>query len=227
MSLQATEMGEKRRGFSGWHVAGIVLLTLVVTVAATFWIVRTYIYPADFEPVQLTPGEQNTLDEKLERLGNFDTAPEKLADETDQEWLRDEPYSESEAERRISFSEKELNALIGKDPDFGRRVAVDLSDNLASARILISIPPDFPIMSGRTIRVNAGMELAYEAGRPIVMLRGVSVMGVPVPNAWLGNLKNVDLVREFGMERGFWKSFADGVEWIRVEDGDLSIQLRE
>ena len=227
METQAADVAEKRSGFSGWHVVGIVLVTIIVAVAATFWLVRTYIYPADFEPVQLSAVEQRTLDEKLERLGESATVRETQSDETDQQWLREAPYRESEAERRISFSEKELNALIGKDPEFGRRVAIDLSDNLASARILVSVPQDFPIMSGRTIRVNAGMELAYKESRPIVMLRGVSVMGVPVPNAWLGNMKNVDLVREFGMERGFWKSFADGVEWIRVEDGKLSIQLRE
>ena len=43
-------------------------------------------------------------------------------------------------------------------------------------------------------------------------------MGVPIPNAWLGGLKNVDLVTEFGAEPGFWQPFSEGVEHIRVED---------
>ncbi len=37
-------------------------------------------------------------------------------------------------------------------------------------------------------------------------------MGMPIPNAWLGNLKNVDLIAEFGGTGGVWKAFADGVE---------------
>ena len=59
------------------------------------------------------------------------------------------------------------------------------------------------------------------------MLKGVSVFGVPIPNAWLGNLKNVDLVAEFGGNQGFWKTFADGVETIQVTDGQLLINLKE
>ncbi|RLC98833.1 MAG: arginine N-succinyltransferase, partial [Chloroflexota bacterium] len=62
---------------------------------------------------------------------------------------------------------------------------------------------------------------------PRVVLRGVSVMGVPIPNAWLGGLKNVDLIGEFGDEQGFWSGFSQGVEDIRVEDGELRIKLKE
>jgi hypothetical protein len=87
--------------------------------------------------------------------------------------------------------------------------------------------PDFPVLGGKIIRVNAGLELAYRDSGPVVMLKGVSVMGVPIPNAWLGNLKNVDLVREFGGDRGFWRAFADGVEFIEVSDGELQIKLKE
>lgn len=52
-------------------------------------------------------------------------------------------------------------------------------------------------------------------------------MGVPVPNAWLGGIKNIDLVEKFGTEKGFWKTFADGVEDIKVEEGLLKIKLKE
>jgi hypothetical protein len=52
-------------------------------------------------------------------------------------------------------------------------------------------------------------------------------MGVPVPAAWLGGLKNVDLVSEFGAGPGFWKSFSEGVDDIRVEAGRVRIKLKE
>jgi hypothetical protein len=52
-------------------------------------------------------------------------------------------------------------------------------------------------------------------------------MGIPIPNAWLGGLKNIDLISEFGDRNGFWSAFADGVEDIRVEEGQLKIQLKE
>ena len=87
--------------------------------------------------------------------------------------------------------------------------------------------PEFPVLGGKILRVHAGLNLSYANARPIVALKGVSIMGVPIPNAWLGNLKNVNLVDEFGTDPGFWKAFADGVERIQVEDGRLLIELKE
>jgi hypothetical protein len=52
-------------------------------------------------------------------------------------------------------------------------------------------------------------------------------MGVPMPNSWLGGLKHVDLVEEYGTGDGFWKSLADGVAAISVKDGSLAIRLKE
>ena len=141
--------------------------------------------------------------------------------------LEPERYSEAGARREIAFSEREVNAFLAKNTDLAQKLAIDLSADLVSARLLIPLDPDFPMLGGKTLRVSAGVELAYKDGRPIVMLKGVSVMGVPIPNAWLGNLKNIDLVREFGGDKGFWKAFADGVESIHVEDGRLAIKLKE
>jgi hypothetical protein len=69
--------------------------------------------------------------------------------------------------------------------------------------------------------------VAYQDSKPIVILKGVSIMGVPLPNAWLGGLKNIDMVNEFGTSEGFWKAFADGVENIHVENDGLKIVLKE
>jgi hypothetical protein len=82
-------------------------------------------------------------------------------------------------------------------------------------------------MAGEILRVNTGLDIHLDTnGRPVVALVGVSLMGVPIPNAWLGNMKNVNLVSEFG-DRGFWNTFADGVDNIQIRDGELSIKLRK
>jgi hypothetical protein len=52
-------------------------------------------------------------------------------------------------------------------------------------------------------------------------------MGVPVPSAWLGGMKNIDLVESYGSESGFWKTFADGVDNIRIRDGSLTMVLKQ
>jgi hypothetical protein len=127
----------------------------------------------------------------------------------------------------VVFTERELNALLAKNTDLAEKLAIDLSDDLASARIILPLDPDLPVLGGKTLKVSAGLELRYENARPVVMLRGISLWGVPLPNAWIGGIKNVDLVKEFGGESGFWKAFADGIEYIKVEDGRLTVQLKE
>jgi hypothetical protein len=223
----------RRGGLRAGHVAWIVIATILATAALTYWVVRTYIYASDFEPVELSPREQETLDAKLRTLG-YEPEPSKPTvqtgganAETDQEWLRPERYSEAGAKREVSFSERELNALLANNPDVARRLSVDLADDLVSARLLVPVDPEFPIMGGKTLRVSAGVELAFRDARPVVALQGVSIMGVPLPSAWLGGLKNIDLIREYGSQDGFWKGFADGVEDIRVEEGSLKVELRE
>ena len=104
---------------------------------------------------------------------------------------------------------------------------VHLSQDQASIKLLIDLDPDFPFFGGKTLKVSGATALSYSNDRPVVIMQGVSVWGVPIPNAWLGGLKNIDLVREFGGGEGFWKALADGIEDIRVQDGKLLIQLAE
>ena len=131
------------------------------------------------------------------------------------------------ADREISFTEREINSMLAKNTDLADKFAIDLSDDMASAKLLIPLDPDFPFLGGKTLKVTAGLELNYDRDNPVVALRGVSLWGVPVPNAWLGGIKNVDLVKEFGTQDGFWKAFSSGIENIRVEEGRLTIKLEE
>ena len=220
-----------RKGFSGSQVALFVLVAVLITLGTSFWVFRTYINPSPFEPVRLSLKEQAQLDTKLRRLG---VNPHDLLPDAPREdpvvpggRLEPEKYQEDPARRDIHMSEKELNAIVASNDDRASRFAIDLSDDLASAKLLIPVDPDMPVMGGRTLRVNAGVEIAYRDRQPIVKLRGISVMGVPVPNAWLGNLKNVDLVEEFGTEPGFWHGFAAGVDLIEIREGQLHVRLRE
>ena len=228
------ETEEKPGGIKGSTVLWIVLGTILVTSAATWWAVRTYIYAKEFKPVELSQKEQQKLDAKLRAIG-YQPAPPgaQAADrsgvgkESDQDWLKPEVYQEEAGKRTIFFTERELNGLLANNRDIARRVAVDLSDDMVSVRTLVHVDPDFPVMGGKTLRVSGGVEMAFRNGRPLVKIRGLSIMGVPIPNAWLGGLKNVDLISEFGEAGGFWEAFAKGVEDIQVEEGRLKITLRE
>ncbi len=117
--------------------------------------------------------------------------------------------------------------MVANNHDLAKKLALDLGDDLVSARLLVPVDQDFPILGGKTLRVSTGVEMAFRDAKPVVVLKGVSIMGIPIPNAWLGGLKNIDLISEFGDKNGFWSAFADGVEDIRVEEGQLKIQLKE
>lgn len=230
------ELQEKPRR-SGMRTFLIVLATIIVTAGLTYWVLRTWVFPSEFTPVKLSISEEQVLNKKLERLDSLQTSNtrgsakarqnKQSQDAQGEEYLEPEAYSEEGADRSISLTERELNSLVAKNTDLARKLAIDLSDNLMSAKLLIPVDEDFPIMGGQILKVRAGVELAYRESRPIVVLKGVSIMGVPVPNAWLGGLKNIDLVEQYGTDAGFWKAFADGVEHINVEDGSIRIQLKE
>jgi hypothetical protein len=234
--LQETSPQKERRR-SPLKIVLLVVAIAIVTSVITVWLTLTYLFPREFKPVKLTKREAQELDAKLARLdparGAVTPAPGRHSD--DRQVVRDKPlapltperYSETEASRQITLSERELNGLLARNTDLAQKLAIDLSKDMASAKLLISIDPDFPFLGGKTLRVTAGLELRYDDGTPVVMLKGVSLWGVPIPNAWLGDIKNVDLVKKFGDEGGFWDLFAAGVENIRVEDGNLSIKLKE
>jgi hypothetical protein len=229
-----TALNEPDKRSSGLKIFLIVLVTIIVTAALTFWLVRTYIFPAEFKPVQLSASEEQVLTEKLERLDMMQSRRTSSSDkdyqnakDPDSGALEPEAYSEVGASRSITLSERELNGLLAKNTDMAKKMAIDLSENLMSAKLLIPVDEDFPIMGGQILKVRAGMELAYRDNRPIAVLKGVSVMGVPIPNAWLGGMKNIDLVEYYGNEAGFWKAFADGVENIHIEDGNITMILKE
>ena len=227
---------DKTAGKQGlrWHqVVLIILVTMVVTIGGTYWFVKTYVFAREFKPVELSVREEQVLENKLRALG-YDVdvkSPERLEDQSadidDRGFLKPERYTEDGARREVSFNERELNALLAKNTDLAKKLAIDLSDDLVSAKLLLPLEEDFPVLGGKTLRLNAGVVMAYAGEKPVIVLKGVSVMGVPVPNAWLGGLKNIDLVGEFGADEGFWKSFSDGVENIQVEDGRIRVRLRE
>lgn len=225
-----TRTNADRRGFSGAQVLLIILAVILLTAVASFLIIRTYIFPSPFTPVTLSAKEEKQLDAKLDTLGwdiqRSSNSARQGADNRGSSDLTPEPYRERDGDRQVTFSEKEVNAMIGRSPEFAERLAIDFSDNLASAKLLVPIPRDFPIMAGETLRVNAGLDIHLDQRRrPVVALVGVSLMGVPLPNAWLGNMKQVNLVSEFG-DSGFWNAFADGVEDIQIREGELYIRLR-
>jgi hypothetical protein len=227
------EQEKQTSGISKLQVFGIVIGAMLITMAATLYLVKIWIFPQPFQPVVLNPGEEKRLESKLAQFDRFEPHQQSKPVRNQEnnappgEVLQPEAYSEAGASREIKLSEREINAMVAKNTDLASKVAIDLADDLVSLKMLIPVDPDFPFLGGKTLKVRAGAELAFRAGRPVFIIRGISVMGVPLPSAWMGGLKNFDLVQVFGSEPGFWKGFADGVASIQVKEGNLQITLKE
>jgi len=220
----------QRKNGPGWiKVLGIIVGAGILASILVILALKFYIFPTSFTPVTLSAKEEKVLEKKIERLNAFlpsDSSKDRPESPRSNAPLEPEAYSEEGAKREIEFTEKEFNALIAKNTDLANKLAVDFSGDLASLKLLVPLDPDFPVLGGKTLKVAAGVELAYTDGKPVVKLRGVSLWGVPLPNAWLGNMKNVDLIREYGNDKGFWHGFAEGIDSIKVEEGILKIKLK-
>ena len=194
---------------------GIVVLGSVLTAVLVVLGIKIFLFPGEFKPVELTTSEEVVLEEKLAVIKPAYERPVPNSTEELQSPLEPRAYSEIGAIREVSFTEREVNALLADNTEYATHLAIDFEPNLASARLRIPVDQDVPMLGGKTIRASAGMELRYAEGRPVV------------PNAWLGNMKNIDLVREFEGEEGFWKSFSEGIEHISVENEKITIKFKE
>jgi hypothetical protein len=207
------------------YFAAATVIFCVVALLVALWAKRN-VYASKFTPVSLGRQEQEVLDYKLALLRDKDTVPaEKLRQPGKP--LTPEPYTEEGAKREIRLTERELNALIANSPDTAEKVAVDLSNDLISVKLVLPVDEEVPVLGGKTIKIHMGLTVSYDGSNPIIALKGVSLGGIPLPNAWLGSLKNVNLLEEFGTDDGFWKVFSAGVRTIKVRQGHLQIRLKE
>jgi hypothetical protein len=232
----ASKITQKR--FGCFQVFGLMVIAFIIAAGVTILVFKIYFFPSEFKPVTLNPAEEKVLAAKLENLDSLEagvTSHKKDASNNSPKSdrfdpnapLEPEPYSEKDNKREIVFTQRELNGLLAKNTDLAKKLAIDLSDDLISAKLLLPVDEDFPILGGKILRLRSGITFTYNKGKPVVILKGITIMGVPVPNAWLGGIKNIDLVEKFGAEKGFWKTFSDGVEDIKVEEGLLKIKLKE
>ena len=205
-------------------------LTVLAMVVATAWWVNQYLYAGMFEPTRLNVAELEVLNAKMAPLLHRDVAvprASKVVQPTTGKPLEPEPYTEREASRDIQLTEREVNALLASDPEMAKHIAVDLADDLVSVKLVVPVNKEMPVVGGRMLKLTFGLALSYANGRPVLAMRGISVGGIPLPAAWWGDIKNINLVEEFGGSGGFWDQFAKGVEDLKIQDGQLHVTLKE
>lgn len=201
-------------------------IIIIITVAITIWAVTAYLFPNEFNPVQLSQKEQHVLSKKLENIGITKGSMHK-SNIDHRETLKPEAYKEDMTSQELYFSEREINALIANNTDLASKLAIDLDDDLISAKLRFPLDQDMPFFGGKILNASAGVEFKYTDGKPAIILKGLTIWGIAVPNAWIGGLRNIDLIQEFGEDDGFWQSFANGIDGIKIMNEHITIKLKK
>ena len=188
-----------------WRIPLIILAILGVGVvfagAALWWANR---------PIQatvLTPPEKTKLEQKLAAVEQANDDPEYVP-----------------GEKEIVLTERELNGLIHENTALGDQLKLELAKDAVHARISADIPDDFPIMAGKKLKGKARFVVKDQAGSPALILEDLTIWGISLPNAWLGDMKGQNLLGNLISPSG--PSLA-GVEDISVSNRTLVIKLAD
>ena len=215
--------------FYGCLVAGVLAFVVVLTSFLTVLWVRHNTRADAFEPVVLTQQEQQAFDQKIRILRLRDGDDEReaqpsLPDSPDVEIAvapEAEPLDEDFIRKPVVITERELNSIFGTDPDFAGTVRFTLKKDTIQFKVNYPVEDDVPVLGGKTIRLNVRAGLQYDNGTLDVRIRNVAVGGMPIPNAWLGDVKNVNLVEEFAADDEVVQALAAGIETLEVQDGQI------
>lgn len=197
-------------------VLGVFALGCGITAAATAWWVKHNIYASPIQPVSLTQTEQQTLDAKLQVLENTPSPTAPAA-------------SPGEQERTLVITAKEINAYLASQ-SLGETVKIDLGRDSISATVLVPVPQDagLPLVSGTTLRLSLSLAARMNADKKVAIeLRDVRVGGVPLPNAWLGDLKGVNLTDENLQKDPALQRFLAGIQSLNIAPEGLRVVLAE
>lgn len=196
-------------------ITGIVFGTATLTVAGTAWWVKRNIYASPFTPVALSASEQSALNQKLDTLKQSGTAQAA-------------PVDPEVAKRTLTISDREINAFL-EQQGLGQQIKVSLHNGGGTATFLLPMSSDGVPGSGPTLRISVSLGAKMDEHHKFALsISDVSVGGVPLPNAWLGNLKGLNMLSESSIsDDPALKTFAAGIRDFSIRAGQLSVVLNE
>lgn len=199
-------------------IGGIFILGCGITAAATAWWVKRNIYASPFKPVMLSQAEQAAFDEKL-RILKAEAAPPVDG--------KTEEQRAAEAKRTLSITENEINGYLAKQ-GLGEQFKVSLGDGDATVALVAPVDKDVPFIGGTTLRVKVALHAMIGSDRKCALsIADVSVGGVPLPNAWLGDIKGVNMLAANVQADPVAKRFLDGIRELVIANGAVRVVLNE
>ncbi|HRJ09828.1 MAG TPA: hypothetical protein PK490_10585 [Prosthecobacter sp.] len=194
-------------------VLGVLALGCGIAAAASAWWVKRNLYASPMRPVSLSVAEQTDLDAKLKAL---ESSPAPAAPSAEQE-------------RTLVITAREINAYLAGQ-GLGETFKVDLGRDSIAVTTIAPIPEDsgLPLLAGATLRVRLSLTLAMDPGQKLrLAVNDVRVGCVPLPNAWLGDIKGVNLVSEGVEGDPAMQRFFAGIQSAEVAPDGIRIILNE
>lgn len=197
-------------------VLGVIVVTGGIAAAAGAWWVKHTLYPSPMQPVTLTAQEQTVFDDKLAAF-SAPTAATQPAATVDPEL----------AKRTLIVTEREVNAYLAKQK-LGESVEVNFGEGTVSSAIILTAPEDFPLVPGQKIRMRLTFGASLNPGQKLsFILDDVSLGGISLPNAWLADLKGVDLIAKNIESDPGLQRFLAGIQQLEVHNGQLKVLLNK
>ena len=188
-------------------LAAFLILTGIGAASATYWYHKN-IDASNFKPVSLTAKEQTVFEEKVSVLSG---SPQV-----------------SDPSKTIILNEKEVNAFLAQQ-GWGEKLKVHIGKDKISAAVLAPMDEEVPLLGGRTLRVNVAFHAIPSANKKISFsLADVNVGGISLPNAWLGNLKGIDLLNQLHDDSSpLVSTISAGIQELQLQQGELRILLND
>ena len=212
-------------------VAGFLLAILLTVGICYWWFIHRNLNADELDVTKLTPTEKVLLDAKMDAMNGEKYAIEKLNQAAEDPVYNKQLQKEKEElglpeGPHLRLTEKEINGALHSNASLQGRMRVELDDDTFSILTNFDVPEDAPFLAGNTVRANLSITLMMVDGKMSMRVKSVTIGGFPMPNAWLGNVKDHDLFEQIN-ETKFGKAFNAGIKAFRIDDGNLILVPNE
>ena len=192
-----------------------LVLGLLVLAGLWWWFSRP------IQPVVLSPAEMAAVEAKVAALQG-DESPGAVP--TPAPAAPAEPAYEA-GKKEIVLTEREINGLLNHNTDLGKSLSFQLGTGVLLARFETDLDPDLPLLGGRRFKARARFLITESSGRPSFVIDDLTIWGISLPNAWLGQIKGRNLLEEI-LGAGD-KDHLPGVRSFAIDPGKITIRLKE
>ncbi len=176
--------------------------------SAAFWYQHNF-NASPFKGVQLSPAEQQVLDQKMAAIQGAQPA-----------------VPASDPVKTLVLTEREINGFL-KEQGLSDHLKVSIGSGSMSASALIPMDKEVPFIGGHTVRVKIALSPALDTNHRLALyLSELSIGGISPPNAWLGDIKGKNLFAD-DKEDPLLKGLSEGIKDLKVQDGEIRILLND